>query len=115
MLFVLAFVRFLMVLAPLLSVKAQAQKPEPDSGLDPRWLRIYQYQKSAKSYVSDITSRQFYFTEEGPTSPQQEFLAAFHFFSEGVQSSKKFGTLQLPAACAFPARKYVMEIGRAHV
>lgn len=101
---------FILSLVLLNTREAQASSLDlKRSSEDPRWLRLYQYKKHWGSLRSDVNSDRFFFSLEGRSSPQKELETAIEVFSAGAQSSKKYGTLQLPAACAFPARKTVLE------
>lgn len=94
------------VCGTLLSLAAQGS----ETFLDPQWLKHYQYRQQGlpgfRSYVSDIESDRFFFSPNGKTNPEQEFKAALTAFSTG---SDRHGTLQLPAACSFPARLKILE------
>lgn len=58
-------------------------------------------------YESDVKTLSFYFSENGRRDPRAEMKAAVEAF-ESVH--KRYGKLNLPAACAFPARKRVLEL-----
>lgn len=75
----------------------------------PVWLRIYQYTNNQlKSNKSKIEAPIFFFSDAGRTDPLTELTAAI----EAYQDTKKtYGTLKLPAACAYPARKRIIEKG----
>ncbi|MES2768183.1 MAG: DUF4105 domain-containing protein [Bdellovibrionota bacterium] len=67
-----------------------------------QWQRLYQY----KNKKSKIQSEIFFFAKEGMTNPLRELessISAFH------DTKILYGTLQIPAACAFPARKKIIE------
>lgn len=66
------------------------------------WQRLYQY----KNNKSKIQSQIFFFSKEGMTNPKKELDSAILAFQD---TKTLYGTLQLPAACAFPARKYLLE------
>lgn len=73
---------------------------------DPQWLRLYQYRQSWSGLRSDIESRLFFFSEKGRHDPSAEMESAVEAFSK---NDGKYGTLELPARCAFPARKIILE------
>lgn len=75
------------------------------ASVDSRWLRLYQYRKTGDSYVSDINSDRFFFSAEGNRNSLKEMQAAIAAFENDTQL---WGTLQLPAGCAFPARKKIL-------
>ncbi|MNK12061.1 hypothetical protein D3C87_301170 [compost metagenome] len=106
--FVVRLVFLLLVLFKSLVAFGFAEDQASSFAQDPRWLRLYQYQKHFGSYHSDVTSEQFFFSPEGQVSPVKELIAAEKAFSEN-DPTKKYGTLQLPAACVFPARIQVLE------
>jgi hypothetical protein len=93
----------MMGLAPF----SQAQGlSESQASVNPRWLRLYQYKQSGSQYKSDMNSQEFFFSKEGRNNPLLELKAAVQAFSD---DTKKWGTLKLPARCAFPARREVLE------
>ncbi|MBK7845464.1 MAG: DUF4105 domain-containing protein [Bdellovibrionales bacterium] len=75
--------------------------------MDSHWLRIYQYERSMGGYESDVKNLSFYFSENGRRDPRAEMEAAIEAFES---AHKRYGSLNLPAACAFPARKRVLEL-----
>lgn len=85
--------------------------PYTEASRDPRWLRLYQYSAlstpiSSHQYKSDVESQNFFFSPEGPTNPLAEMRAAIDAYNF---PTRLYGTLQLPAACAFPLRKKILE------
>jgi hypothetical protein len=75
--------------------------------VDPRWLRLYQYERSMGGYGSDVKTLSFYFSENGRRDPRAEMEAAVEAYES---AHKRYGNLNLPAACVFPARKRVLEL-----
>jgi hypothetical protein len=69
----------------------------------PQWRRLYQMRSNGKSA---ITSDLFFFSPNGSTDPLAEVTAAIHAYEN---PDLKFGREKKPAACAFPARKLVLE------
>lgn len=53
-----------------------------------------------------MDSERFFFSPAGMTDPHKELIAANEAYKN---TFKKYGTLQLPAACTFPARKQILE------
>lgn len=80
--------------------------PLEKASVDPRWLRLYQYERSMVGYRSDVKSHSFYFSENGRGDPRAEMEAAVKAYES---AHKRHGNLQMPAACVFPARKRVLE------
>ncbi|MBK8201232.1 MAG: DUF4105 domain-containing protein [Bdellovibrionales bacterium] len=89
-----------------LVLRAEALSLEKAS-VDPRWLRLYQYEKSIGGYGSDVKTLSFYFSENGRRDPRAEMEAAVEAYES---AHKRYGNLNLPAACVFPARKRVLEL-----
>lgn len=104
--------RFLLAaLVSCLCATAVAADPASDRlrtiAQDPRWLRLYQYEKRfGRGFVSDVTNQEFFFSERGRRDPVEELNAALRAYSTPTDA---YGSLKLPAACAFPARKKVLE------
>jgi hypothetical protein len=99
---------FLKLVAALtLSASFAGAMTEKEASEDPRWLRLLQYEKSwSGSWTSDITAEPFFFAANGRRDPYAELVAAVKAYEN---PSAKFGVQEFPAACAFPARKRVLE------
>lgn len=77
-----------------------------EASRQPRWLRLYQYEKSGSGYVSAVTSERFFFSPRGRRDPETELASAIEAYSD---PTRKFGTQSESAACVFPARKLALE------
>lgn len=86
----------------LLSAPSWADSFLQEPQVFPQWLKVYQFHKGK----SRIESQRFFFSEQGMQDPQAELKAAILAFQD---TKKLYGTLNLPAACAFPARKELLE------
>ena len=85
---------------------AFAATPSPDPLVQKQWSRLYLYEPKLTGGVKSA-SRQgpFFFSPEGASNPAAEMKAAIAAFESGA----KAGAMGLPAACAYPARKLVLE------
>ncbi|MGE0763358.1 MAG: DUF4105 domain-containing protein [Bdellovibrionales bacterium] len=70
------------------------------------WLNLYQYKKTWNGHQSDVQVATFFFSPQGRTSPAAELAAARRAFA---RVDLPHGLMKLPAACAFPARKVILE------
>lgn len=96
-----------LILVLSFSVSAAQGLTEQEASENPRWLRLFQYEKSIfGNWRSDITSPNYFFSKDGAANPLAELRAAIRAFETGGEG---FGIQEFPAACAFPARKIVLE------
>jgi hypothetical protein len=96
-------------LAP--SVFAQTAPSDIDKlAFSDGWLKLLQYELVApNTYQSAIFSPQFFFSSTGKNNPLDELIAARNAFRLN-DPRQVWGTLRLPAACAFPARFEYLKI-----
>lgn len=99
---------FLFLYLFVLGSEAYAFKSQEEiAASDPSWLSFYQYRQNILGHFkSEITSQQFFISDIQKSSPLEELKSADKEFSN---PQKKYGTLQLLAPCAFPARKLILE------
>lgn len=78
-----------------------------DPAFSSSWLSLYHYEKTFfADYKSDVVLDSFFFSPKGRLSPREEFEAAIQAFRS---PSSTWGLMKAPAACAYPARKLVLE------
>lgn len=100
--FLFAVIYLWLLLVSFLTGTSAYGSTEIQGWSDPAWLAIYQYHNSK----SDINSQNFFFSDKGADSPEEEYLAAIQAFSN---PQNKYGVQLQAAACVFPARKIVLE------
>lgn len=97
--------RFIVIVLFFVSTIGEARELEP--WLRFQWLNLYQYKSSYfGKHNSEIKSKSYFFSQEGPSSPKKEYESAIFAFQD---TKKKWGTQNQPAACVFPARKKILE------
>ncbi len=70
------------------------------------WLNLLHYENSTSGLKSEADGKGFFLSSRGKTKADQELAATIEAFK---QPDKKFGKLNLPAACVFVARKIFLE------
>ncbi len=69
----------------------------------PQWLKLLHYQKSGSGYVSVVEKGNFFLSEKGLTSPEEEYAASITVFNQKDDLKK----------CTYPARFiYLQRIGK---
>ncbi len=67
------------------------------------WLKLLHYQKSGNGYVSAVENEEFFLSQNGQTTPQDEYDTAVQAFSQKGNTKK----------CDFPARfMYLAKLGK---
>ncbi|MEK7356712.1 MAG: DUF4105 domain-containing protein, partial [Bdellovibrionota bacterium] len=89
-----------------LSRPAHSKLDLKEASVTSRWLRLYQYERHGRNYVSDVTSERFFFSPQGRRDPLAELEAAIKAYEN---PELKFGTQKDSAACVFPVRKKALE------
>jgi hypothetical protein len=71
-----------------------------DFSKDQKWLNLYRYKKSGQSFESLVQNKNWFFSQNGRTSPEEEAKAAIRNFNLNPKSR-----------CRFPARtRYMREL-----
>jgi hypothetical protein len=71
-----------------------------------QWLNLIHYQKTWTGYKSEADGAGFFLAKDGAINPDSELKATVNALND---TAMLYGELKTPAACAFPARKLILE------